>query len=124
MKIRSQIGCFALAVLVLSMVSSCATSPPKTGSEANQDKAEAQQLVDRCLFTLQNFMADPNMGAMRDYLKRAKGVFITPQLLRGAFIVGASGGSGVFLQRDGDNRCDRARILYRRRGKLRTAGRG
>jgi lipid-binding SYLF domain-containing protein len=40
------------------------------------------------------------MGAFRDLVKQAKGVFIVPQLLEGAFIVGASGGSGVFLARD------------------------
>jgi lipid-binding SYLF domain-containing protein len=40
------------------------------------------------------------MSAFRDLLKDAKGVFIAPQILKGAFIVGASGGSGVFMVRD------------------------
>jgi Uncharacterized conserved protein len=33
-------------------------------------------------------------------LKDAQGVFIAPQILKGAFIFGASGGNGVFVVRD------------------------
>lgn len=64
------------------------------------DKQEAMQLVDKARLTLESFMSDENMGAFRDLLKRAEGVFISPQLLKGAFIIGASGGNGVFLVRD------------------------
>ena len=64
------------------------------------DKQEATQLVEKARLTLDSFMSDNNMGAFRDLLKKADGVFISPQLLKGAFIVGASGGSGVFLVRD------------------------
>ncbi len=66
---------------------------------AADDATEARQLVEKARFTVENFMADPNMDALRDLIKKAKGVFIAPQLLRGAFVVGASGGSGVFLAR-------------------------
>jgi lipid-binding SYLF domain-containing protein len=40
------------------------------------------------------------MGTFRDLLKKAKGVFISPQVLEGAFIFGLSGGSGVLVARD------------------------
>ena len=40
------------------------------------------------------------METLRSLLKSAQGVFIAPQILRGAFVIGASGGSGVFLVRD------------------------
>jgi lipid-binding SYLF domain-containing protein len=40
------------------------------------------------------------MGAFRDLLKKAKGVFISPQMLEGAFVFGVSGGSGVLVARD------------------------
>ncbi len=66
---------------------------------AADDAVEARQLAEKARFTLENFRADPNMGAFRDLVKKAKGVFIAPQLLRGAYVVGASGGSGVFLAR-------------------------
>ncbi len=104
MKIRQLLRFFTLSVFLL-LLSSCATTPANTEMAADdQDKVAAQQLADKTRFTLDNFMKNPNMRAMREYLKKAKGVFITPQLLRGAFIVGASGGSGIFLQRNSDNR--------------------
>jgi lipid-binding SYLF domain-containing protein len=45
-------------------------------------------------------MGDNHMGAFRDLLKKAQGVLIAPELLKGAFIVGASGGNAVLLIRD------------------------
>ena len=63
------------------------------------DKQETTQLVEKARFTLENFMADGNMGAVRDLIKRARGVFIAPQVVKGAFVFGLSGGSGVFLVR-------------------------
>jgi SH3 domain-containing YSC84-like protein 1 len=45
-------------------------------------------------------MADKMMGKpVKDLIKKAKGVF-TPEVLRGAFIVGVSRGSGVLVVRD------------------------
>ncbi len=63
-------------------------------------KQESDQLVTKARLTLESFMNDPNMGAFRDLLKRADGVVIAPELLKGAFIVGALGGNAVFLARD------------------------
>jgi lipid-binding SYLF domain-containing protein len=40
------------------------------------------------------------MQPFRDLLRQAKGVYIAPQVLRGAFIFGASGGSGVLVAKD------------------------
>ena len=67
---------------------------------AVDDAMEASQLVDRARLTVDAFTADNNLTAFRDLVKRAKGVFIAPQVLRGAFIIGAAGGSGVLLARD------------------------
>ena len=51
--------------------------------------------------TLDAFLADREMGPpLRSLLKNARGVLIYPQVLRGAFIFGVSGGSGVFLAHD------------------------
>lgn len=68
------------------------------------EKQETTQLVEKAKFTLENFMADSNMGAVRDLIRRARGVFIAPQVVRGAFVFGLSGGSGVFLVRDDKTR--------------------
>jgi len=61
----------------------------------------AQQLVDKARMTLDKFVADKDMGpSLKTLLKKAHGVLIYPQVLRGAFIVGASGGSGTFVAYD------------------------
>ena len=65
------------------------------------DAQDATHLVDKARLTFEAFIADDDMGpALRSLVKGAKGVLIYPQILRGAFIVGASGGSGVFLAKD------------------------
>lgn len=65
-----------------------------------EDATQARHLVEKARMTLESFANAPEMGGLRDLLKTAQGVFISPQILRGAFIIGASGGSGVFLVRD------------------------
>jgi lipid-binding SYLF domain-containing protein len=65
------------------------------------DAQEARQLVEKSRLALEAFVSDPQMGpSLRSLLPKALGVLIYPQVLRGAFIIGASGGSGVFLVRD------------------------
>ena len=65
-----------------------------------ESRMETAQLVEKAKMTFDRFKADPNLGAIDDLLRHAKGVFIAPQVLKGAFFFGASGGSGVFLVRD------------------------
>jgi len=65
------------------------------------DAQDARQLVDKARLTFESFMADKDLGpSVRSLVKRAKGVLIYPQLLKGAFLVGVSGGSGVMLAHD------------------------
>ena len=59
-----------------------------------------QALIDRATITFKSFIADPNMTWFRNHLCSAKGILIVPQLLKGAFIFGAEGGTGVLLARD------------------------
>ena len=59
-----------------------------------------EALVERARITLDNLTSDPNFSWLRDYLRYARGVLIVPQFLKGGFIIGASGGSGVFLARE------------------------
>lgn len=88
-------GLFVMTMLVAGAL----VVAPVASAYAN-DKQEAAQLVDKARLTMDSFMNDGNMGAFRDLLKKAEGVFIAPQVLKGAFIVGASGGNGVLLVRD------------------------
>jgi SH3 domain-containing YSC84-like protein 1 len=88
-----------VAALAIAFISCAKTPAPTTGAESGRDRMEAQQLVERSQLTFNNFIADPHMGAMRDLLPRARGIFIMPQQIKGAFIIGAGGGSGVLVQR-------------------------
>ena len=64
------------------------------------DRQEATQIVEKACMTFDNFMNDDNMAAFREQLKQAKAVVIAPKFLKGAFIVGASGGNAVAMVRD------------------------
>jgi lipid-binding SYLF domain-containing protein len=87
---------FTWLVLILPIVVACATT-----RSASDDARDAQQVVERAKMTLDNFLADKDVGPpLHALLKRAKGVLIYPQVLRGAFVVGASGGSGALLVQD------------------------
>jgi len=65
------------------------------------NKEDAQGIVDNARVTFGGFMRDDNYSWMRDHIKDAKGVLIYPQVLKGGFILGGSGGTGVLLLRDG-----------------------
>ena len=62
---------------------------------------EQQQLVDKAKMTIETFAADRSAGAaVRELKHEAKALFIVPQFLRGAFVFGGAGGSGVLIVRD------------------------
>lgn len=83
-----------LSVLVASLV------VLMTGSVQSEEFSEQQELVDKAKFTIERFAVDPQMEWFRQNSKEAKALFIVPQLLRGAFIFGGAGGSGVLVARD------------------------
>jgi lipid-binding SYLF domain-containing protein len=61
---------------------------------------EARGLVDKSRITVESFLADKDMAWFRDHMRDAKGLLIIPELLKGGFILGGSGGSAVFVVRD------------------------
>jgi SH3 domain-containing YSC84-like protein 1 len=85
-------GIMMLAVGMLLVSYSLAT--------AANDTQRAQALVDRARVTFQNFMNDPNYTWIHENMDRARGILIYPQVLKGGFIFGASGGTGVLVVRD------------------------
>jgi len=88
---RSSVLLLAAAVLaVFSVVPATAVA---------SDRADAQATVTKANITFNSFMSDKNFTEMRKLSRSAKGIFIAPQVLKGAFVVGASGGTGVFLVR-------------------------
>jgi len=68
-------------------------------ARAADDVQEANQLVEKAKLSVDEFQKDPNMDGLRTLAKKAHGMLIMPQMIRGAFIFGASGGSGVFVAR-------------------------
>lgn len=72
-------------------------SQPSHGSEPY---TEAHLLVDNSTSSLKQFIADPNMQAFKDLSKRAQGIMIIPQMLRGGLVIGGTGGSGILLARN------------------------
>ncbi len=64
------------------------------------DNADAEGLVNKSLTTFNDFNADPDMTWFQKHIGQAKGIMIIPRLLKGGFIFGGSGGSGVLLKRE------------------------
>ena len=88
---------FQVLLGVLAIIFSLFPAPYKAC--ADDDITQARQMVEKARMTLESFAKAPEMGVLRDLLKSARGVFVSPQILRGAFVIGVSGGSGVFLAR-------------------------
>ena len=80
-----------LIVLVVAILA-CATAPRPSDQPLVQ-----QLLVDESRVVVDTFAADPEMDWFRGYLKDAKGVLIVPDLYKGAYFLGGSGGRGVLL---------------------------
>jgi lipid-binding SYLF domain-containing protein len=56
--------------------------------------------VDKARITFNDFMHNSNYVWLHENIDHAKGVLIFPQVIKGGFIWGGSGGTGVFLARD------------------------
>ncbi len=95
--------CLSLVTVFLAVLMVVSLTVPAVAGGAKgmtEDSQRSIQAVEKARMTLDSFMNDEHMGAFRDLLKDAKGVLIVPEMLKGAFVVGASGGSGVLLVRD------------------------
>ena len=75
------------------------SSTPAQADYASESKA----LVSKALLTFEDFAADPQMSAFRNLVKKSRGILICPEVFKGAFVLGASGGSGVLIARQGAN---------------------
>lgn len=65
---------------------------------AAADTVKYQGIVDKARVTVQAFQMDNEVGpTVRKLMKSAKAVVIFPSILKGAFFVGAEGGTGVLL---------------------------
>jgi len=83
-----------VAILALSLAVALATGRP---ARADSD---AEALVEKARLTFLDLYNDPNYTQLKRHMKLAKAVLIIPNQLKGAFIVGAQGGSGVLIAKD------------------------
>ena len=58
-----------------------------------------EELVEDCRITVESLLSDPDFQWLDDYIIKAKGVAIFPALIKGGFILGGEGGTGVLLGR-------------------------
>jgi lipid-binding SYLF domain-containing protein len=63
------------------------------------EKDKAQAVVDKACGALIDFMSDPDFSWLQHHIATARGMLIFPQVVRGGFFVGGSGGTGVLLVR-------------------------
>jgi lipid-binding SYLF domain-containing protein len=62
--------------------------------------SEPQQLVEKARIAFLDIITDEAFKEMRDFVRRSRAMLIFPQLIKGAFIIGGEGGSGVLVARD------------------------
>lgn len=83
-------------LVIIGALSVCLAVAPAHGD----DKSDAIALIKASETSFRNFLQDPNMAWFRDGLKHAEALVIVPQLWKGGFIFGASGGNAVVLAKD------------------------
>jgi len=83
---------FAIVALTLALALA-------TGRPARAD-SDAEALVEKARLTFLELYNDPNYTQLKRHMRLAKAVLIIPNQLKGAFIVGAQGGSGVLIAKD------------------------
>lgn len=62
-----------------------------------KEYTKPQEIVDQSLSVVKNFASDKELNTFQSLMGKAKGIFVVPQMLKGGFIVGGSGGSGVLF---------------------------
>jgi SH3 domain-containing YSC84-like protein 1 len=90
MQFRSVKFVCAAALLLLGL---------STGLAHAEADAEQQATVNKATESVKRFAADPDMQWFRNNVGNAKGILIVPVSVKGGFIIGGSGGVGVFLDR-------------------------
>lgn len=90
-----------LLAVVIMFATVCSQVQAKAKAKAKADNfSEPAELVYRSTAVYKRFLADPNMQWFRNNVGTARGILIVPQMLRGGFIIGGSGGRGLLVARD------------------------
>lgn len=62
--------------------------------------SEQQEIVDKSRITFDKLITSEEFAELPGYVKRAKALLIYPSLIKGGFILGGEGGTGVLVARD------------------------
>jgi len=91
-KKRSFLSILVLSLLLMFFLVSA--------SQASETYTKQERLVDQATVVIKHILSDPHMGWARCHLQQAQAIIIFPSVLKGAFLIGGEGGSGVALARD------------------------
>jgi len=96
---RGALGINSVRLVVVTLLGTLIATLSSPGWA--DDATDARVIVEKAKLTAESFQADPKIDpTWRDLLRDAKGVLIVSQIVKGGFILGGSGGSGVLLVRD------------------------
>ena len=84
---------------VVAATSFAAMAAPALAGVAETD---AKGLVDKSRATIASMLIDPEVAELKGFIDRARAVLIIPQLVKGGFIIGGEGGSGVLMVKADD----------------------
>lgn len=88
----------AIALGGLLALSGSVSAQPATPASKPEPSADVQKQIAESVRVIEQMKTDPRMMSL---LKQAKGVFVVPTYVRAALGVGARGGEGVMLARQG-----------------------
>jgi lipid-binding SYLF domain-containing protein len=90
------------SLLALATASPACIPTAAFAESANVAATEQHELVTQATFTAKRFADDPGISWVRRNVGTVKGIFIIPEQVKGAFMVGGAGGNGVMLARNQD----------------------
>jgi lipid-binding SYLF domain-containing protein len=91
---RVNVGMLILAFLATGILFASYIPAMAKGSD------QVQGLVDKARITFNDFLHESNYVWLHENIDHAKGILIFPQVIKGGFIWGGSGGTGVLMVRD------------------------
>jgi lipid-binding SYLF domain-containing protein len=87
-KLSRTIGLSAIALGLLPMQAALAAT-------------DQELVVDRARLTVEDLRRDPEFGAAKDLMQRARAILIVPRLYKAGFFVGGEGGKGILIVHTG-----------------------